>query len=408
MYNKIPIEIKPTGFSFNSNDTRFTKVSILLMHLGVNLNHSVFSKESVVNAMPTLKNIPILGYIENGDFSDHREELFIVEDSNGESVLDIKYKGVAYGVIPENNNHRFETHKGHDGVEREYLVVDGILWSKLEGNSILEKDGIKSQSMEICEVEGSFESDGLYHITSFKFEGACILGNDVPPAMIDASITKKENTEYNYNFNGEKVQDIINKKLCVFNKLNKKNKEGFALSNKNEENSKITYQVDAETIIKEKVKEIEKLEGEKENFTEKINKLEKDLSELNKEYNLKCESYSELKNNYDQLENNYTILKNEVELSAKKEVVNEFSKHLSDVETFKEFELEETLNKYSVEDLRKELTLLLGTKAFNLSEKNTQEKKQKDNDDKIAMFVKDDFSKKETSGNSLLDMYNNN
>ncbi|MFE6350965.1 hypothetical protein ACFVL3_20130, partial [Bacillus velezensis] len=63
--------------SFETEDTRFLKVKIWLMHLGENLNGSYFNKEAVQAAIPSLANTPILSYIEENsdgdiDFSDHR------------------------------------------------------------------------------------------------------------------------------------------------------------------------------------------------------------------------------------------------------------------------------------------------------------------------------------------------
>ena len=46
-------------------DGRFTKVKIWLMHLGSNFNGSVFEKDVVDKAIPTLEYIPIVAFIED-------------------------------------------------------------------------------------------------------------------------------------------------------------------------------------------------------------------------------------------------------------------------------------------------------------------------------------------------------
>lgn len=170
-------------------DDRFMKVKIWLMHTNENYNGSWFGKEAVAKAIPTLANTPILGFLENQDddtdFSDHR---MVVTKKDGDYVT--KYLGSAYGVIPEDNNAKFEMRVGDDGVEREYLTCEGLLWQKWdEPIDIMNRDGAKAQSMELHkDYQGEFGEDGLFHFTDFKFFGACILGSDVMPAMNSASV----------------------------------------------------------------------------------------------------------------------------------------------------------------------------------------------------------------------------
>ena len=42
--------------------------------------------------------------------------------------------------------------------------------------------------MEITDIDGEFRDDGFYSITDFKFDGACLLGNDVLPAMMNSTV----------------------------------------------------------------------------------------------------------------------------------------------------------------------------------------------------------------------------
>lgn len=185
---KRPIERNvPVSFqAIEAYDDRFLRVKIWLMHLGKNRNGSYFDKEVVEKAIPSLANTPILGYVEDEDFTEHEKEL---TKENG--VYKYKYIGRAYGVIPEDNNAKFELRTSDDGIEREYLTCEGILWRKWEDPiEIMEKDGEKQQSMELHEeVDGFFDRNtGYYHFTDFKFFGACILGDAVKPAMNGASI----------------------------------------------------------------------------------------------------------------------------------------------------------------------------------------------------------------------------
>lgn len=167
-------------------DSRFLKGQIWVCHTGKNLNNSYFSKESIENAIPSLANIPVLGFIETNnlndtDFKGHEQRLVVDKDG-----VTIEYLGRSYGLVPENNNARFEIKEDDDGVEREYLVCDVLIWTKFsEATEIIERDGIKNHSMELdpSSIKGKFNQDKLFEFTDFKFEGLCLLGNDIKPAM---------------------------------------------------------------------------------------------------------------------------------------------------------------------------------------------------------------------------------
>lgn len=184
---QIPITFEETEVI----DERFTNVKIYLMHTNLNLNNSYFEKSIVDKYTDTLKNTPILGYIvidENNekDFEGHKNILVV---KNGEFTL--KYAGQAFGVIPENCNPRWEMKMCDDGVEREFLVCDGILWSgKFDDvKEIFERDKSKKQSMELSDdFDGFFHEDGYFVFTRFSFYGACALGDLKTEAMTGASI----------------------------------------------------------------------------------------------------------------------------------------------------------------------------------------------------------------------------
>lgn len=149
---------------YEKEDTRFLKVKVWLMHTGQNLNGSSFSKEVVDKAIPTLANTPILSFIEENalgesDFSDHR----IVLHRNEDGEFNFKYLGSAVGVIPENNNAHWETRVTDSGEEKEYLVVEALMWTKWgDPTDIMKRKGITNQSMELAEnYTGSFDDKGL-------------------------------------------------------------------------------------------------------------------------------------------------------------------------------------------------------------------------------------------------------
>lgn len=206
--SKIPVLFQ-TLKQFNAEDTRFTKVKIWLMHLEENINGSYFSREAVENAIPSLANTPIMGLIneETEDFEGHEVEMEITED-------DVRFKNITvpYGVIPEFNNAHFEDRVGDDGVTRTYLTVEGLLWNKWEDavNVLNSKGGITGQSMELhSEYSGRFDDDFVFHFNEFKFDGACLLGDAVLPAMNNSTVE----TAFS-----DKVGSIIHEKLAVYSR----------------------------------------------------------------------------------------------------------------------------------------------------------------------------------------------
>lgn len=174
-------------------DTRFINVTIDVLHTGGNLNGSRFEKEVVDRAAKSIANTPILGYIEQNDddeldFKGHEHELIVDEDG-----IRYVYAGSAYGVIPESCNPRWVSRDDGTGKTREYLRVDGLLWTKFDDScGIFERDVVKGQSMEITNMEGYVDKDGYYVVQNFDFDGCCVLSTTDPqirPAMTGSTVT---------------------------------------------------------------------------------------------------------------------------------------------------------------------------------------------------------------------------
>ena len=209
----------------NDESKRFIKVKIWLLHLGQNFNGSVFEKEVVDKAIPTLQYVPIVGFIkDNGDknstedFSDHH--YIIVKTENGK---ELKYVGSAYGVIlsSEDNNAHYEERLCDDGETRTFLVVDGIMWDMFEDSAeIMKRDIVKSHSMELWDDEDSYDGyedeNGLFHFTKFSFRAACILGDKYSPAMINSTVE----VQFTVSDFIKRIQEELNNKYMEFTKIN--------------------------------------------------------------------------------------------------------------------------------------------------------------------------------------------
>jgi hypothetical protein len=251
-----PVTFEKTE-EIESADCRFTKVKIWLMHLGENFNGSVFEKDVVDKAIPTLGYIPIVAFLEQNktgekDCSNHR--YVITKDDKG---VRRKYVGNAYGVITssEDNNAHYEERLCDDGETRTFLVVDGLVWNMFEDSSeIMNRDLIKSQSMELYDdgscIDGYEDENGLFHFTDFSFRAACILGDDYDPAMINSTIE----VQFAMSDFVKSIQSELDYKFTTFTKMvNEKTNQGGI---KNMPNTDFTQTVlqqfeDISTMVKE-------------------------------------------------------------------------------------------------------------------------------------------------------------
>lgn len=262
--NTIPMSTQLLSkYESEDNDIRFTKVKIWLMHLGANRNGSIFNKDVVEKAIPTLANTPIMASVgfnlfDEKDFEGHESDIEISE--NGE--LKFVNKTFPFGVIPENNNAKFETRLGDDMIEREYLTCEGILWNKWEDavEILYGKTGVTGQSMELSDnYKGIFDGE-FFEFTEFQFFGACMLGDDVLPAMNNSTVELKYAT---------KTKDIIQEKMELFNAITFSSKEGGNTLTKEDLKN---YEGDEEVAVEESTEDspvVEEPENSEEVSSEK-------------------------------------------------------------------------------------------------------------------------------------------
>lgn len=196
-------------YSIEEVNSNLLKVSIIVMHEGVNLKESSFSIDSIEKAKKSCKNIPILAFIkrdQNGeaiDFDQHNIIMKIVDTEDGLQLKEY-FEEQPIGVIPESNNYRYEM---IDGVK--HVVVDGYIWKSYsnEAYDLIMNSESKSVSMEIAVNEGVVEEDGLYNIKDYTYLGVTILGDCITPGMgFTCNLTK-----YSKNVDFDKaIKDITN------------------------------------------------------------------------------------------------------------------------------------------------------------------------------------------------------
>lgn len=212
---------------YETSDFRFIDVYIDVMHTGANFNKTSFTKDVINKAVPTIANMPILGYVvnelddEDKDFKGHEHELRITD-------TDVKYlyAGQAYGVIPESCNPRWVIKDDGTGTEREYLRVDGLIWTKFgDPVDIFTRDVTKNHSVELTDmIYEAKRDDGITPVSSFKFDGCCILSTTDPkiqPAMTGSCVTA--------NFSVDDITSQIRERLYEYQSL----QQNYSAKNKN-------------------------------------------------------------------------------------------------------------------------------------------------------------------------------
>jgi hypothetical protein len=218
----LPIKYEQETFT----DERFLKLKIYVMHEGKNLNNSNFSMESIESAKETIKNIPILAFVkeldgeDKKDFAGHEMELVFKDDQ-----FKFKYLGRPIGVIPaEDNNYHYETID-----DKNYVVVDGYVWKDYANDAldIIERDGVKSQSMEISLDTYQYDNDGICDITSYKYTGVCLLGDDVLPAMVNAKAEVM-------SFSADNMKEVISNMLNELHFSINDDKKSYSITNSKE------------------------------------------------------------------------------------------------------------------------------------------------------------------------------
>lgn len=215
----------PVSFSIenevSNEDDRFIEVSIDVLHLGLNKNKSIFTKDVVNENIDTIANTPILGFVRSlsdgeKDFKGHESVLTRTIDG-----VEYRYIGSAYGVIPQDCDPHWVTKHCDDGVEREFLRVRGLVWTKFsDASNILMRDIEKPHSMELYpnNIEGHEDEDGNFVFDKFSFFGCCILGNDIEPAMENSNIVVQD-VNFSVREFVSSIQSELNDKFTAFTKL---------------------------------------------------------------------------------------------------------------------------------------------------------------------------------------------
>lgn len=163
-------------------DKNFEKAVVAIAYTGLNRNNSIIEKETFEKALPTIKNIPLVGNYDISTDTLGGHDLKIVTNANDE--LEIVNATEPFGVIPESAKQWWEERE--DG--KEYLMTDVLMWKRCPATQHIINKGTVNQSMEITVEEGNYEmtEEMRCHIKDFEFAALCAIG--VEPCFEQASV----------------------------------------------------------------------------------------------------------------------------------------------------------------------------------------------------------------------------
>lgn len=146
-------------------------VHLQACHTGENINHCFISDDTMTNALASLINKPILGYIYKDDDGEFQFRSHDMHMENGETV----YDEIIVGYLPESCDAHI---KFDEEKKKNFVEVDGYIVEKYtKAADILRREGRCQVSVEMAVNEMAYDAKThILNITDFVFTGVTILG----------------------------------------------------------------------------------------------------------------------------------------------------------------------------------------------------------------------------------------
>lgn len=193
MHISIPIETTVELLNFTPINPLISKCQIKVCYVGddPNRNHSVITKAVAADMAKSLPGCPIVGFYNEatGDFEEHNR---VIDVSNGR--FDVIDTTRPYGFVDLGAKVWFQKFLD-DGVEHEYLMTEGYIWSDVypEAKRIVEKGNNQSMELHNSLTKGKWTTDDngmpkFFIINEAIIQKLCILGENVEPCFEGAGI----------------------------------------------------------------------------------------------------------------------------------------------------------------------------------------------------------------------------
>ena len=195
MHNSVPVDMPIELINVTPLNPLISKCQIKVCYVGdePNRNRSIITKDTARDLANSLPGSPIVGYYneEEQDFEEHNRALEIKDGQ-----LFLRDMTRPYGFVDLNAKVWFQKFLDN-GVEHEYLVTEGYLWTGQypEARRVIEKGN--NQSMELDEkiINAHWTKDKngkqqFFIINEAIISKLCILGENEEPCFEGASIRK--------------------------------------------------------------------------------------------------------------------------------------------------------------------------------------------------------------------------
>ena len=440
MHISIPVDNTIELLNFTPFNPLISKCQIKVCYVGEdpNRNHSVITKDVAKEMAKTLPGSPIVGFFnkEQGDFEEHNR---MIDVSNGR--FDVIDTTRPYGFVDFSAKVWFQKFLD-DGVEHEYLMTEGYIWTDIypESKRIIDKGNNQSMELHNKLTKGKWTKDENGRVKFFIINEAviqklCILGENVEPCFEGAGIAAQ------FSFDDE----FKNNLYSMMNELKQALQEGgetqMTEEIKNPEVEQEEIPATEDTEFKKKPEEEEEeekknpsSEGEKDSEDKedsdeskkdeeeddedekKKKKMNHAASEDEDEEEEKCEKcgkkksectckkfsleeipeYVELQNNYSALEEKYNALvaeieplrefKNEADKKEKQAMIDSFYM-LSDAD---KADVVSNIDTYSLDDIEAKLSIICVRNKVNFSLDEDKKEEAKEEPLVYSLGDKDD------------------
>lgn len=183
-----------------------SKCQIKVCYIGEepNRNGTVITKEVATQMAQSLPGSPIVGFFnkETEDFEEHNKVITI---KNGQIIFEEETR--PYGFVDLGAKCWFQKFLD-DGVEHEYLLTEGYLWTGQypEAQRVIDKGNNQSMELDNEKTSGRWafldnEQSQFFIINETIISKLCILGENYEPCFEGASITGALQFSFDDNFN---------------------------------------------------------------------------------------------------------------------------------------------------------------------------------------------------------------
>lgn len=380
MHQSIATNATPEVIHVETLNPLISKCQIKVCYVGeeANRNGSVITKAVAKDMAKSIGGAPIVGYYNEAkeDFEGHNRRLEI-------SGNDVKWVDTTkpYGFVSTTTDPWFQKFLD-DGVEHEYLMVEGYLWTEIyeEAKRIINKGNNQSMELDEKTLKGHWSEEDNEYYSVFIIDEAiisklCILGEDVEPCFEGAQISGLKyslDEDFNQKLYAmmKQVEEFLQKEGGI---PMEKNKTLLNPEEPKENKTNLLEEEKEEKVIKEIKNEEESSKVEESSDKEEAPEEDKEVK-----YNLEeIQEYMELKANFDELQNSFNELQaNYEELVEFKKVADRKEKQtmidqfcmLSDED---KKDVVDNIDNYSVEDIENKLSVICFRKKINFSLDNS-------------------------------------